>query len=83
MNVRVIAAYTTNHFPLGGNLPEEVLELETGEGVYLNPGLEDEVYPDLDEALARCTGTPEDDDDLLAAWDDGYDIPQYGDGTTP
>ena len=69
----VIHAYRTDHYPLDGNLPEVVLVLDDGRAVYLNPGLADEIYDTLDEALDRCEGTPEESASLFIAWQAGYD----------
>jgi hypothetical protein len=64
----VIRAFKTDVFPLDGNLSEEVLELSTGEGVYLNPEYADEIYSSVEEALAACTGMPYESTSLREAW---------------
>jgi hypothetical protein len=73
--IAVTKAYTTDHFPLGGNLSEEVLVLADGRAVYLNPGQDDEIYETLDDAEEACVGTIEASMSLLAAWSAGYDAP--------
>ena len=78
----VIAAWKTDAYPLGGNLPEEILLLDNGRAIYLNPGLPDEVCVSLEAAVARCAGTPVVADTLLAAWRDGYTIAEHHTGAT-
>ena len=73
--IAVIDAYKTDHFPLDGNLSEEVLVLADGRAVYLNPAQPDEIYGSLDEAQAACIGTIEPSASLLAAWSAGYRDP--------
>ena len=70
----VIAAWKTDRYPLGGNLAEEILVLDDGRAIYLNPGLPDEVCEDFDAAVARCEGAPEVAPALLVAWRDGYPL---------
>lgn len=71
---RVIQAWKTDFFPCHGNISEEVLALDTGQWVYLNPVSGDAVYETLEEALEACTGNLEPSDSLCAAWH-GRDYP--------
>lgn len=72
--ISVVSAYKTDHYPLDGNLAEEVLTLADGRAIYLNPGVPDEVYPSQAEAFEACIGTPEAAPALLVAWQDGYEV---------
>ena len=68
----VVAAWQTDHYPLGGTLSEAVLVLEDGRAVYLSPGELDELCEDFDDAVSRCIGVPEVAPGLLEAWRTGY-----------
>lgn len=48
--MQVIRYFKTNHYPLNGNIPEEILLLEDGRAVYLNPSESDKVFNSLEEA---------------------------------
>jgi hypothetical protein len=70
--IKVTRAYKTNHFSLKGNISEEVLALADGRAVYLTPGLENEIFASLEEALDFCYGEPEESVSLTNAWGEGY-----------
>ena len=65
---QVIRAWKTDVRPWDGNITEEVLALDNGQGVYLNPGEEDTWYACIADALAACAGIPYESSSLLAAW---------------
>lgn len=72
--IHVTHAYKTDHYPLDGNLTEEVLVLADGRAVYLNPGLPDEICHSLEDAKDYCVGTIEASASLLTAWAKGYNV---------
>lgn len=75
MLVQVVAAYTTDHFPVEAAYPEAILGLADGRGVLLPSEGPDTLFPSLDAAMAAALGTPHPAPWLLAAWDEGYPVP--------
>lgn len=71
--VAVVKAYKSDHYPVSGNLSEEVLVLADGRAVYLNPGLPDEIYDDEGSAVEACVGDLTTSESLLQAWNRGYE----------
>ena len=67
MQYKVVAAWKTDYYPLGGTRSKEVLVLEDGSAVYRNPGQPDELCEDFDDAVSRCIGLPEVAPELLGA----------------
>jgi len=72
--IPVVAAFKTDHFPLDGNLAEEVLILNNGQAVYLNPDLPDQICASQEDALSMCIGHPTPSASLLTAWREGFMI---------
>jgi len=72
--MKVIAAYKTDHFPLGGNISEEIFVVEDGWAIFLTPDHPDTMFPTLEEAIEHAIGTATFSQSLLDAWKDTVPI---------